>query len=200
MANFPVIGIVCVTSLACAVGTTATAMAVLQVHEIDTTSGLFRRAVEVHLRQNGENDFEKFRLQYNGDTQTIDVSLWNYQNAIHTCTARIVVHRGLVHSRFGVAVTFQWTLILSSAVAAATSVHFHTFCWNHFVMRLCYLIHIGHAAVADLHLSLDPLVKELNSISALQKTRLNSAIPVTCSQCTTRSMNQAQSCQCMNGE
>ena len=63
-----------------------------------------------------------------------------------------VVHRGLVHNRFGMAVTFQWTLILSSAVATATSVHFHTFCQNLFVMRLDYIIHIGHTAVADLHL------------------------------------------------
>ena len=64
------------------------------------------------------------------------------------------VHRGLVHNRFGLAVTFQWTLILSSAVAVATvtSVHFHTSCQNLFVMRLDYIIHIGHTAVADLHL------------------------------------------------
>ena len=36
MANFPVISTVCVTVLACAVGTKATAV---EVHEIDTTSG-----------------------------------------------------------------------------------------------------------------------------------------------------------------
>ena len=79
--------IVCATALACAVGTTATAMA---VHEIDTTSGLFRRALEVYLRQNGENDFEKFRLQYDGATQTIDVSLWNYQNLTQPTHAQLI--------------------------------------------------------------------------------------------------------------
>ena len=63
-----------------------------------------------------------------------------------------VSHRGLVHNRFGLADTFQWTLIFPSAVATVTSAYFHTFRQNLFVMRLDCIIHIGHTAVADLHL------------------------------------------------
>ena len=62
----------------------------MAVHEIGTTAGLFRRAVEVYLRQNGETDFDQFRLQYDGSTQTIDVSLWNYQDLAQPTRAQLI--------------------------------------------------------------------------------------------------------------
>ena len=62
----------------------------MAVHEIDTTAGLFRRAVEVYLRQNGETDFDQFRLQYDGSTQTIDVSLCNYRDLAQPTRAQLI--------------------------------------------------------------------------------------------------------------
>ena len=89
MAGFSATSIVCVTALVCSYRTGTTAMA-MAVHEIDTTSGLFRRAVEVYLRQKNETDFDQFRLQYDGSTQTIDVSVWDYQDVAQPTRAQLI--------------------------------------------------------------------------------------------------------------
>ena len=50
------------------------------VHEFESTNDLFRRAVEVYLRQNREKNFEKFQLEYNSNAEKIVISSWNYSD------------------------------------------------------------------------------------------------------------------------
>ena len=58
--------------------------------EIDKTNNLFRRAVEVYLRQNGENDFEQCQLQYYDASQTVGITDWRYPSMIQPTRAQLI--------------------------------------------------------------------------------------------------------------
>lgn len=89
MATFPLLGILIFLAIAMAEGASAPPPSARR-QEIDTTNNLFRRAVEVYLRQNGENDFEHFQLHYHSTTQTIDISDWGYPSMTQPTRAQLI--------------------------------------------------------------------------------------------------------------
>ena len=62
-------------------------------NEIDTRNNLYRRAVEVYLRQHNEMDFEQFQLTYLPSADgsgTIDISIWDYPNITQPTRAQLI--------------------------------------------------------------------------------------------------------------